>query len=376
MNMKKFLMLGLALICLAAFAAAEEPLTEATVLAVLERGEADGWRIPEVSGFVPGEFLLQADGTPYLAVNQEILVLQNEGRNVLCVIERDARGHWRLKAQNEDALYQGMDAVIPYVYCEIVDQFELYFHHMVNGERQMESYFLVRGMDGWRVTDYEDERTGMKVHLNKTLMTFYGSDYRFSYTVRTEFNNRFENFGLETIRKAVRHAETLLPEEAATPWEGYYLPDPVEGSFAKNQKLDVYAAPSADAYRAAKGKAAVSTNGGIEVYGETRGWLMIQYEVSRNQRRIGYITADALPYDTPVRSLQFGWDTARLTRTAVLTDDPFFSRNELKALEVDEEVVLLAQVDDWAYVEATMPDGRAVRGFIPIDALTTNLANG
>ena len=376
MNMKKFLMMVLALMCLATFAAAEEPLTEATVLAVLENGEADGWRIPEVSGFAPGEFLLQADGTPYLAVNQHVAVLQKDGRNVLCLLDWDGRGQRRLKAQNEDALYQGPDAIIPYVYCEIPDQFELYFHHMVSGERQLESYFLVRGMDGWRVTDYEDQRTGMKVHLKKTLMTFYDSDYRPSYTVRTEFNNRFENFGLETIRRAVSHAQARLPEEPATPWAGYYLPDPVEGSFARNQKFDVYAAPSADAYRAAKGKAAVSTNGGIEVYGETQGWLMVQYEVSRNQRRIGYITADALPCDRPVRSLQFGWDTAKLTRKVVLTDDPFFSRSELKTLNVDEEVVLLAQIADWAYVEATMADGRAVRGFIPIDALTTNLANG
>lgn len=376
MSMKKFLMLVMALLCLATFAAAEEPLTEATVLAVLESGEADGWRIPEVSGFVPGEFLMQVDGTPYLAENQEVLVLQKDGRNVLCLLDWDARGQRRLKAQNKDALYQGADAVIPYIYCEIVDQFELYFHHMVDGERQLESYFLVRGMDGWRVTDYEDERRGMKVHMNKTFMTFYDDDYRLSYTVRTEFNNRFENFGLEEVREAIRHARSLLPQDADTPWEGYYLPDPVEGSFKKNQKFEVYAAPSADAYRAAKGKASVSTNGGIEVYGETQGWLMIQYEVSRNQRRIGYITADALPYDTPVRSLRFGWDTAKLTRKVILTDDPFFSRNELKTLKVDEEVILLAQIADWAYVEATMPDGRAVRGFIPLDALTTNLANG
>ena len=380
MRVIKILFVVLALLGMMACASAEELPSADVAIAAMETGEAGGWRIPEVSGYQPGTLLLHTDGTPYLAINETdsgaLMVLQKGERNVLCLMERDGRGQWRLEAQNTDMLYQGADAPIPYIYCEIVDQLELYFHHWSGADTYGEYVFLTRGMDGWRVTTYCDERAGLDVYLNKNLMTFTDERYRPSYTVRADFSSRFESFGLERIRQAAQRALSLLPEDASAPREGYVLPDQVEGTFAKNQKFDVYAAPGADSYRAAKGKASVSTNGGIEIYGETRGWLMVQYEVSRNQRRIGYITADALPMDTPVRALDFAYQPARMIHSAVLTDDPFWSRSELKKLAEGEDVILLAKIADWVYVEATMPDGRVVRGFIPESAVTTNLANG
>lgn len=380
MNAKRILLTVLLLVGLMASAMAEEMPSEAIVLEAMQTGESGGWRIPEVSGFEPGAFLLEADGSPYLAVNETdsgaLAVLQKGGRNVLCLLQRDGSGKLQLRAQNANMLYQGADAPIPYVYCEIPDQFELYFHHAADGKAAREYYFLSRELDGWRVTSYYDERTDMNVFLRRKLMTFTDERYELSYTVRTEYEARFADFNLEAFRQAAEHAHGLLPQDAAASWEDYILPDQTEGEFAKNQRFEVYSAPSEDAYRAAKGKAVVSTNGGIEVYGETQGWLMIQYEVSMDQRRIGYITADALPMDTPVRSLRFAYQPAKLMTSAVLTDDPFWSRNELKKLSADEEVTLLAMVADWVYVEAVMPDGRAVRGFIPASAVTTSLANG
>lgn len=380
MRVKNILLLVLALLCVMAYASAEELPTADIAIAAMETGEAEGWRIPEVSGFQPGTLLLHTDGTPYLAINETVggalMVLQKGERNVLCLMERDGRGQWRLEALNTDMLYQGADAPIPYIYSEIVDQLELYFHHGSGDDTLGEYVFLTRGMDGWRVTTYCDERAGLYVYLRKNLMTFTDERHRPSYTVRVDFGSRFESCGLESIRQAAQRALSLLPEDASAPQEGYVLPDQVEGTFAKNQKFDVYAAPSADSYRAANGKASVSTNGGVEIYGETQGWLMVQYEVNRNQRRIGYITADALPMDTPVRSLDFAYQPAKLIQTAVLTDDPFWSRSELKKLKEGEEVTLLAIIADWVYVEAIMPDGRAVRGFIPSSAVSTNLANG
>ena len=381
MNAKKMLMLLFALLCVLTCALAEDVPTEETVIAAMTAGEADGWRIPEVSAYEPGEYLLRVDGTPYLAMNttsaSALVVMQKDGRNVLCLLERDARDQWRLRAQNANMLYQGADAPIPYIYCEIEDQFELNFHHMEDGEQLLEYYHLVRGLDGWRVTHYSDERTGATdVSVGKKLLTFTDDYYQPSYTVRTEFEYRFERFDLEAFRRAAERAGSLLPDDADTPREGYWLPDQVEGEFVKNQKFDVYTAPGVDSYRAANGRAAVSTNGGVEIFGETQGWLMVQYEVNRDQRRIGYITADALPFDTPVRALRFAYQPARMLESAVLTDDPFWSRGQLKKLAEGEEVTLLAGIGDWYYVEAVMPDGRNVRGFVPASAVTVNLANG
>ena len=43
------------------------------------------------------------------------------------------------------------------------------------------------------------------------------------------------------------------------------------------------------------GKAAVSTNDWIQVFGQENGWILIQYDLSRDRMRMGYIEASALP---------------------------------------------------------------------------------
>ena len=114
----------------------------------------------------------------------------------------------------------------------------------------------------------------------------------------------------------------------------------------------------------------VSTNDWIQVFGEENGFLMIQYDISRERMRIGFIDAQALPNNVDVGELIYEPVVARLKHDAAVTDDPLHSRSAAARLIEGETVMWLATMGEWAYIEE--PEG-LVRGFVPVDALMTNL---
>lgn len=134
----------------------------------------------------------------------------------------------------------------------------------------------------------------------------------------------------------------------------------------KAVKLPVYAAPSADSYRAAKGKASVNLKGGVTLMATMGDWDLVSYEVSARTRRIGWIEgqhlgdpAPILFTDFPVRSADF------------LTDDPQWSQyrsfdgTELTGLH------LMALLNPfYAYARAVTSTGQVVWGFVPVDGVT------
>ena len=52
--------------------------------------------------------------------------------------------------------------------------------------------------------------------------------------------------------------------------------------------------------RGAEGRARVSTNGWIQVFGSEGDWILVQYDITDTHNRIGYIEKDALPDGTVV----------------------------------------------------------------------------
>ncbi len=103
--------------------------------------------------------------------------------------------------------------------------------------------------------------------------------------------------------------------------------------------LPVYSAPDEHSFRAAKGKAAVSTGGDVKVLGVTGEWTMVSYEVSRRTSRIGYVHARLAEEDFTVPFSSVSHDLFAI-RDTYLTDDPDVSQ----------------------YAQTTIPEGAKMRG--------------
>ena len=189
--------------------------------------------------------------------------------------------------------------------------------------------------------------------------------------------------------RTTEEAYTRLPGilESYLTWER--LPQPTEepqlkapvipeltaqvGVFPKNKRYDVYEGPRAEHRRAGNGKAVVSTNGEIMVYGTWKGRMMIEYEITKGQHRIGWIDTDQLPASTlegvPELAFPDGSDLddytcGVVTSNAILTDDPINSRTGRGALLQGMSVHVLARLGDDYLVEGFF-DERLRMGFIP-----------
>lgn len=125
----------------------------------------------------------------------------------------------------------------------------------------------------------------------------------------------------------------------------------------------VYSAPSTDSCRAAEGEATVHLRDtrGLYTYGMYDGWQLIEYRISPDRSRVGYI-------QTPG-----GWENLNLTGIPVrattdtcLTDDPRVSQRPLTAIPEGTELsALTTYAPFYAYVETTL-EGKRLRGFVPL----------
>lgn len=150
-------------------------------------------------------------------------------------------------------------------------------------------------------------------------------------------------------------ADTLLPEEI---------------HFTENGRFPVHTGPGADYPRSGNGRAEVSTNGWIQVFGTLDGWAMIQYEIAEGHWRIGWIDAAALPAGADVPALSLYENPLVLTRDCVLTDDPMKSCAAIAVLPAGAHVVALGSLsspeDAWYLVRAETAQGTML-GFVSMD---------
>ncbi len=141
--------------------------------------------------------------------------------------------------------------------------------------------------------------------------------------------------------------------------------------FTGGRKYEVYQGPGEGYGRSGNGKAAVSTNDWIQVFGEEDGWIMIQYDISSDHMRIGWIRESALPSDAWVPALNFSSEAAYTTRSISVTDDPLYSEAAVLTLPQGAWVECLAIMGEWAYIESSTGD--LIRGFVPKNALTSDV---
>ena len=160
---------------------------------------------------------------------------------------------------------------------------------------------------------------------------------------------------------------TLSPYERAQQ-EAPTLAQLGDASFARARTLDVYSAPSEQAWRSKK--AQVTTNDNVAIYGRVGEWVLVSYTIGNGSRgRMGYI--DDMTLDNPegVAQLAFSNIPITLTSDAKATDDPLYGQETIRTIPAGEQVVLLAFLgNDWAYVQTTMED-KECRLFIPQQAL-------
>lgn len=138
------------------------------------------------------------------------------------------------------------------------------------------------------------------------------------------------------------------------------------------QKLNVYSAPDASAWRGGDGKAFVSTNGAVYAAGWEGDWLLIMYETNGGSVRVGYINGNkvrgGVPLDT---SLHFAHNPATVRYECVLTDDPAGCGTTITVLRPGTEVTYLTRFYNrsaWDYVEVRV-NGKVARGFVPAGSL-------
>ncbi len=174
------------------------------------------------------------------------------------------------------------------------------------------------------------------------------------------------NVAFSSLPKTYRKASEKYTDPAAIP-HGELKAELVK--FVSNKKYAVYSAPDQNSLRAAKGKAVVSTNDWIQVFGREKDWILIQYAIDKDHYRFGYISADALPKKTTVKQLDLRYTSAYTKGRVSVTDDPLYSGAELVSLPEGSRVTWLATMGEWAYIESS--NGDRLRGFVPLSALRT-----
>ena len=213
----------------------------------------------------------------------------------------------------------------------------------------------------FRILGYADFES---MEIGDGYITYYKDpdEARVKGTVRGTFQRDLRYINLSSFPKTYKQAQQKLTVAPDMP-RGSEL-EATEVKFTGGKNYEVYSAPDRNSIRGGNGKAKVSTNGWIQVFGREGSWILIQYSIDSDHYRFGYIDAASLPKKTSVSSLDFHRISAMAGTRVSVTDDPLYSRSVLTTLEAGTEITWLATVGDWAYIE-----GANYRGFIPVSAL-------
>lgn len=129
----------------------------------------------------------------------------------------------------------------------------------------------------------------------------------------------------------------------------------------------VYTAPSTDAYRCANGKARCDFS---EMIGEANyidGWLLVRYEISEENMRVGYVQKKYVPgFVSSLRRLNLERVPLTAAESMKITDDPSRAGVAFGTIEKGETFFVLLKytyTGNWWYVECSI-EGKTARGFI------------
>lgn len=338
----------------------------AEVTAFFSSSTFDGWTIGDRASILVENTV---GGTFFFAVAQK------GGHNVLYGFEqKNGRFDYWLKTDNALAQGEGF-FVLSYHSGElhlfdgtkknIGEGFGIMFTRADNEEQHdNELYFSVNQNGQFHLkvacVDYGWEE--VLVTSDSLAYSFEGTYEGTAYgTVET--NLRY--FSYAAFPKTLKEARNKLTQAPAIP-SGELSARKIK--FTGGQKFPVYSGPGPEYERAANGKASVSTNDWIQVFGSENGYIMIQYALSSSQMRIGYIDQSSLPRSASVSPLRFAWTDAEIVSSTYLTDDPLNSQTRTRTLNAGQQVKWLSTMGNWVYVELS-GSGQPIRGFVAASAI-------
>ncbi len=308
-----------------------------------------------------------------------VVIMSNGSLHVVCIVEPDKNGNLRITQRNYTMVVG--DNGCSYLsggYGNTAQEITLPWGFKSGFELSTGGYmFFFAKFDGvWRIkvvlngkddliSFVYDDRIGYREgEVKEDYIDWSTNKMKYAYGT---YDNRFAAFNIYDFPKTLEDAREKLTNPPVTPSDFY---SPVSVDLRPKEKYDVFAAPGRDSYRAANGKAVMSTNDWVQIFGEEDGWLLVQYDISRDQMRFGYIDASALPRDTEVQRLTW-YDLPEQTikYNVSVTDDPLVSGNIIHTLNVGAQVELLSSFGSWYYIETSDNYGRALRGFIPQSAI-------
>ena len=364
--------LCLALLCQTALAATDSRLP-AQVNEILSGPSWSGYDVTQTD-----------DLSQWGARDTVAAILSKGERNVLCVFSKSS-GSWKLVVKREKALYAGDQEVR----LQFPDEqhFVIYYEF---GERAEDYWFksTAAGKESWRfekarlwrnrkvnpntgdvtaeiveVTPTQDGLAYRGYHFESDKADVQTSDRA---TVSGVIYTDLDAFNIYTFPKSFDEAKRKLSQPPSLPASAREdaLPQGTTGEFEMDRRYPVYSGPAESYVRPANGKAAVSTNDWIQVFGREDGMVLIQYAISSDKARFGYIASDALKREDSVQMLEFVFEPVTLVSAAAMTDDPLFSKETVAQLNAGEQVQYLASFgEDWAYIETLAAP--QMRGFIP-----------
>lgn len=370
--MKRFAVIlttALALAVLCAFALAEETLPE-SIAAQLTTGNLVG-----------SEILSAASLSGHGSDDCWFVALRTSGgANWLYCYQQQSDGAWKRQFRTNGAIPQTRNRITlaifesgeewpievifsnPHLYIFQSDQYDEYSELTVCYALEKHSWNL------WHIWGYTGGWGNILIQDGR--ITYYREieSSAAAGSATGEFQRNIRYVSLSAIPKTLAEARSKLTTAPYIPASDELQVYPV--SFTGNQSYDVYSAPGADSVRGANGRARVSTNSWIQVFGTEGDWVLVHYSIDASHYRFGYISASSLPRNASVPALNLNRVSAWTTSAAVLTDDPLYSRSALVSLPEGTRVDLLATLGEWAYVEINEND--YARGFVPLTSVTAS----
>ena len=307
--------------------------------------------------------------------NYCFVVLKNGKENILYAF-RKTNGNYKFWMRNKTAVPQGANAIELFDYTgKVVDgcnakmvnptvgiQYYTENHEDVD---KVLAYSLSNG--AWILKAYINTKADVAVSfMNNTLTYHRYSNGAKQGVVEGTFQRDIRHTSVAAIPPSLKSAQSKLTTAPELPTDSELVAQEVK--FTGGQKYEVYSGPGKDFLRGANNKAAVSTNDWIQVFGEEDGWILIQYAINKDKYRFGYIETKALPKNTEVKALDFNTCLAVTVADTEITDDPLYSKAALGTIAAEEDVLWLASIGEWAYIESDVDD-IPVRGFVPVENL-------